>query len=108
MPWQVSTEPDSLPFSQQVTSWMERCWRSDNACTVCGQNDWRAEGRVFRLQRMVPAQDPQGRQSLTALEAVGRAVFPIMCMHCGHTVLVEARTAGVLDSPIPGDLSGLQ
>lgn len=107
MAWQVSTEPDTLPFSGQVAAWMERFWRDDNECAVCGQNDWRAEGRVFILQRMMPGEDESGRQVLGTVEGVGRDVFVVVCLHCGHTLIVGAQIAGLRESPIPSDLSGL-
>lgn len=107
MGWQASTEPDTLPFSGQVSAWMERFWRDDNECSVCGQNDWRAEGRVFLLQRMMLGEDESGRTGMGLVPGVGRDVFPVVCLHCGHTVLIGAQIAGIRESPIPNDLSDL-
>lgn len=102
--WRLTENPDTLPYSGQVGAWMERFW-SNPDCTLCGQNDWRVEGRLFGLQRLMPAQAPTGH-SLGAIQGVGRTVFPIVCMNCGHTYLVGSQVAGINESPVPDDLSG--
>ncbi len=106
MAWRVEDAPDTLPYAQQVQAWMERFWR-DPDCPLCGQNDWRAEGRLFLLSRMMPGEDEQGRPGLGMVQGVGRTVFPIVCMNCGHSHLVGAQIAGIHESPIPGSLGGL-
>ncbi len=104
MAWRATDAPDTLPFSQQVNSWMERFWK-DPDCAVCGENDWRPEGRVFFLQRMMPVEEPAN--GLTLVPGVGRDCFPVQCMSCGYIVLIGAQVAGIHGSPIPGDLGGL-
>jgi len=106
MPWRVTDEADTLPYSQQVQAWMDGFWK-DNPCAVCNDNDWRAEGRMFFLQRMMPGEDEQGRQGMGAVPGVGRMVFPVVCLGCGNTILIHSQIAGVQGSPIPGDLSDL-
>jgi hypothetical protein len=105
MAWRTSDETDTLPYADQVRAWMERFWRDTNTCQVCGQNEWRAEGRMFLVTRTMPGQEPGGQPEL--LFGVGRSVFPVVCMHCGHTLWVGSQVAGIAESPIPMDLSGL-
>ena len=37
-----------------------------------------------------------------------RPVFPVVCEACGYTLWIGANHSGVLRSPIPDDLSGLE
>jgi hypothetical protein len=104
MAWRLTDAPDTLPFAQQVNSWMERFWK-DKECPACGENDWRPEGRVFFLQRMMPVEDPPN--GLGIVQGVGRDVFPVVCLGCGYSMLIGATIAGIHHSPIPGDLQGL-
>ncbi len=96
MPYVNDEAADTLPFSTQVAEWMERHWRH-GPCPVCGADRWRAEGRLFGLPRLQPAPQP----------GLVRTVFPVGCEDCGYTVWISARSAGLLESPIPDDLSGL-
>lgn len=107
MAWHMTSSPDTLLYSDQVRSWMERFWREQD-CAACGQNDWRAEGRLFMLQRMLPGEDETGRQGLGVVPGVGRTLFPVVCMSCGHTLLVGSQVAGINpEVSMPDDLSGL-
>ena len=92
--YRVTDEPDTLPFAAQVLNWMERKWRH-GPCPVCGEDKWRAEGRAFRVPRVVlpPVLFPP--------------VFPVVCEGCGHTIWIDCTIAGLNDSPVPDDLSGL-
>lgn len=105
MAWRLADEPDTLPYAQQIGAWMERFWREDTACPVCRDNDWRAEGRMFILTRVMPGDEPGEGPKL--MLGVGRQVFPVVCLGCGHTLLIGSQIAGISESPIPGDLSGL-
>jgi ribosomal protein S27AE len=76
---------------------MQDHWRH-GPCPVCGADDWLAEGRLFLVQRSAVSEDTEG---------LARPQFPVHCKACGYTVWVNARRAGLFDSPVPDDLAGL-
>ncbi len=105
MPYQVTDAPDTLPYAQQLQAWMERFWR-DNPCQVCGAQEWRSEARLFLAPRLMPTDEP-GEGSLAVVPGIGRALFPVVCLACGHHVWISGAIAGIEASPIPGDLGDL-
>jgi hypothetical protein len=105
MPYQVTDAPDTLPYAQQLQAWMERFWR-DQACQVCGAQDWRSEARLFLAPRLMPTDEPEG-SGLAVVPGIGRALFPVVCLSCGQHIWISASIAGIEGSPIPGDLEGL-
>lgn len=97
MPYDIDDDPDTLPYASQVRRWMELHWRH-GPCPVCGTNEWIAEGRMFMVQRIPVSEETGG---------LARPQFPVVCTECGFTLWVNARRAGLFDSPVPDDLSGL-
>lgn len=96
MAYRVADEPDTLPYASQVQAWMAADWRH-GTCPVCGADDWVAEGRLFGVPRLPPSPS----------SGLVRAVFPVLCVTCSYTIWITATTAGLLESPIPDDLSEL-
>jgi hypothetical protein len=94
--YRIDDSPDTLPYSTQVHQWMARHWKH-GPCPVCGTDSWRAEGRLFGVPRLQPAPSPD----------LIRGVFPVVCEGCAYTVWIGAQEAGLFESPIPDDLTGL-
>ncbi|MGH9093033.1 MAG: hypothetical protein ACRDZR_16900 [Acidimicrobiales bacterium] len=97
MPYAIDNDPDTLPYASQVGRWMRDHWRH-GPCPVCGADDWLAEGRMFLVQRSAVSEQTEG---------LARPQFPVHCTACGYTVWINARRAGLFDSPVPDDLADL-
>jgi len=75
----------------RAVKWLDKHWKDQGRCSVCHANGWQmgdylVEIRPFRSEGFL----------------IGGPVYPqliLTCNTCGHTVLINAISAGVLAPP---------
>lgn len=83
--------PDTKLTPEQqakVNAWLQKHWVIPHPCEVCKQERWSTSSSMM----CQPVIDPQGLYLLG-----GHYVFVgIICQTCGHTILLNAVTIGIL------------
>jgi hypothetical protein len=77
---------------ERAVAWLEKRWSPGGetpACPYCGTREWSVGVPALLLSAAggVPGGGPWGGMS---------PVFPVMCLHCGNTVLINAILAGIV------------
>lgn len=69
------------------------------SCSLCGNNEWTMEKKVFELHEFEFAGTP------LRTDLLSYPVVPIMCSKCGNTYFVNALKAGLIERPKESSLS---
>lgn len=80
---------DDMPddIASQLMAHIQAKWSPEARCPLCGHEEWEVADQCFELRPAVRG----GR----AAAGFFLPVLPVMCAHCGHTVLLNARLAGI-------------
>ena len=76
--------------SEKLIAHLSSKW-GGRACPMCGGGPWNVHDTVFQLMEFHGGNIAIGGPVIP--------VVPVVCGNCGHTVLVNAITSGVIQAP---------
>ena len=74
---------------KDIIAWLNKHWHGSKTCPICQSNQWGPSGTLVELR-------PYSGGALT-LGGPIFAVVPITCTVCGHTLLFNAKVAGLAE-----------
>jgi hypothetical protein len=79
---------------KKIISHLEQKWGPGRICPMCGQSSWKVQDSAFQL-----IEYHEGAALVLGGPVI--PVVPVICGNCGHTVLVNAILAGVIQPSLP-------
>lgn len=77
--------------SQKVINFLNERWKGV-LCPYCHGNEWNVQDKVFEVREF-----NNGDMYVGGPNAAIVPIIPVTCSKCGHTVLVNALIAGVVE-----------
>lgn len=82
----------------KLFDFLQSRWK-DQRCPMCGRDDWAVQTALFALLALHDKRDalaiPPRKPTVSAEDVV--PVVPVVCKHCGNTVLVNAIVAKLVE-----------
>ena len=76
---------------EKANEWLDRHWKADRLCPVCGNSTWLGEEQVMELR-------PFNQDRLGAPGPV-IPLLVIICSTCGNTLFFNTILAGLVERP---------